>query len=139
MSPDVQCSQKEYTTAHRVTHFIIGLHNFSSGYVIFLTRLQIPRVPIWNTRLHLYRRGPAWTDYLPFQLCQLIVYYTPNGITICIFFLLTRPSKTGKESFLRQILPSDLRFDTYEWNQTKIWMIFQLKSWGVLIWKVGVV
>ena len=35
------------------------------------------------------------------------------------------------ESFLRQIL-RDLRFDTYEWKQTKIWMIFNLKR-GVLI------
>ena len=45
------------------------------------------------------------------------------------------PSKTGKESFLRQILLSDLRFDTYEWKQAKIWMIFKLKSEGVLILK----
>ena len=35
--------------------FFIGLCNFS-------TRLQIPRVPIWNTGLHSYRRrGPAWS------------------------------------------------------------------------------
>ena len=40
---------------HRVPQFFIGLCNFS-------TRLQIPRVPIWNAGLHSYRRGPAWSD-----------------------------------------------------------------------------
>ena len=39
---------------HRAPQFFIGLCNFS-------TRLQIPRVPIWNTGIHLYRRGPAWS------------------------------------------------------------------------------
>ena len=32
------------------------------------------------------------------------------------FFKLTRPSKARKECFLRQILLSDLRLDTYEWK-----------------------
>ena len=71
----------------------------------------------------------------PLQLGQLIMYYTPKKVWPFAFFYLTRSSKTGKESFLRQILLSDLRFDTYEWKQTKIWMIFKLKSWGVLILK----
>ena len=62
------------------------------------------------------------------QLGQLIMYYTPKKVLPFAFFELTRPSKTGKELFLRQILLSDLRFDTYEWKQTKIWMIFKLKS-----------
>ena len=47
------------------------------------------------------------------------VLHPQKGITI-FFFYLTRPSKAGKESFLRQILLSDLRLDTYEWRQTKI-------------------
>ena len=37
-----------------------------------------------------------------------------KGITICLFFKLTRPSKTGKESFLRQNMLSDLKFYTYD-------------------------
>ena len=41
------------------------------------------------------------------------VLHPQKGITICVFLtFLTRPSKTGKESFFRQILLSDLRFDT---------------------------
>ena len=66
------------------------------------------------------------------QLGQLIMYYTPKKVLPFGFLKLTRPSKTGKESFIKQILPSNLRFDTYEWKQTKIWMIFKLKSGGVL-------
>ena len=42
---------------HRVPQFFIGLCNFS-------TRLQIPRVPIWNTGLHLYRRGRRGLSYV---------------------------------------------------------------------------
>ena len=51
---------------HRVTQFFIGLCNFS-------TRLQIPRVTIWNNEIHSYRRGPAWSviyfffNYSPFH------------------------------------------------------------------------
>ena len=56
----------------------------------------------------------------PMQVGQLIMYYTPKeSIIICLFFfLLLRPSKAGKESFLRQILLSDLRLDTYKRKQT---------------------
>ena len=62
--------------------------------------------------------------FSPVQLGQLIMYYTREKVLPFAFFYLTRPSKTGKESFLRQILLSDLRIDTYDWKQTKIWMIF---------------
>ena len=51
--------------------------------------------------------------------CRWASFFPQNGLTLCIF-LLTRPSKAGKESFLRQILLSDLRLDTYERKQTKI-------------------
>ena len=57
------------------------------------------------------------------------VLHPHKGLTNCFFFLLTRPSKAGKESFLRQILLSDLRLDTYEWKQAKIWPTFNLKMW----------
>ena len=50
-----------------------------------------------------------------------------KGITIFVF-LTYQAFKTGKESFLRQILLGDLRLYTYEWKQTKIWMTFKLKS-----------
>ena len=39
---------------HRVPQIFIGSWNFS-------TRLQISRMTIWNTRLHFYPRGPAWS------------------------------------------------------------------------------
>ena len=78
----------------------------------------------------LYRPGAysgqgSWASLLCITT-QKMYYHLP-------FFNL--PSKTGKESFIRQILLSDLRFYTYEWKQTKIWMIFNLKSGGVLILK----
>ena len=62
------------------------------------------------------------------------VLHPQKGITICLF-LTYQAFETGKESFLRQILLSDLRFDTYEWKQTNICMIFKLKSGGVWILK----
>ena len=44
---------------------------------------------------------------------QLIMYYNPKKVLPFGFFnFLTRPAKTGKESFLRQILLSNLRFVT---------------------------
>ena len=46
------------------------------------------------------------------QVGQLIVYYTPKKVITFAFFLLTRPSKAGKESFLRQVLLSDLWVET---------------------------
>ena len=69
------------------------------------------------------------TDWLTctLQLGQIIMYYTPKKVLpFAFFFKLPRPSKTGKESFLRQILLI-LWFDTYESKQTKIWMIFNWK------------
>ena len=57
MSPDVPCCtfcSSGATIYHWVTQILIGLCNLS-------TRLQIPRVTIWNTRLHSYRRGPTWS------------------------------------------------------------------------------
>ena len=62
------------------------------------------------------------------------VLHPQNDITICVSFLTYQAFK-NLEPFLRQILLSDLKFDTHEWKQTKIWMIFQLKCGGVLILK----
>ena len=64
------------------------------------------------------------------QLGQLIMYYTPKRYYHLAFFNLPGLQKPGSDKSL-----SDLRFDTYEWKQTKIWMIFKLKSGGVLILK----
>ena len=47
------------------------------------------------------------------QVSQLIVYYTPKKGLPCAFFLITRSSKAEEESFLRQVLLSDLRLDTW--------------------------
>ena len=52
--------------------------------------------------------GPAYFDLHP-----------RKGLTICIFFSLIRPSKAGKESFIKQILLSDLRLNIYKWKQKK--------------------
>ena len=42
------------------------------------------------------------------QLGQLIMYYTPKKVLPIAFFLkLTKPPKTGKESFTEKFFPSD--------------------------------
>ena len=80
-------------------------------------------------------RETAKKGLLLMQLGQLIMYYTPKKVLPFGFFLTYQAFKNQEGSFIRQILLSDLRFDTYKWKQTKILMIFKLKSGGVLILK----
>ena len=67
------------------------------------------------------------------------VLHPQKGITICVF--LTDQVFKNREGIVSQTnlaWLSDLRFDTYEWKQTKIWMIYLLRSGGVLILNCGV-
>ena len=61
MRKKVQNGTSGATIYHRVTQFYLRVPQFFIGLCNFSTRLQIPRVPIWNTGLHSYRRGPAWS------------------------------------------------------------------------------
>ena len=61
MSKKVKNGTSGATSYHRVTQFYHRVPQFFIGLCNFNTRLQIPRVPIWNTGLHSYRRGPAWS------------------------------------------------------------------------------
>ena len=57
--------------------------------------------------------GPTFISLRVMQVGQLIMYYTPKKVVPFAFFLLARPSKAGRESFLKQILLSELRLDTW--------------------------
>ena len=58
------------------------------------------------------------------------MYYTPKKVLpFALFFNLPGLQKPERNCF------SDRRLDTYEWKQTKVLMIFKLKSLGVLILK----
>ena len=65
------------------------------------------------------------------------VLHPQKDITICIF-LTYQAFKSLEGVVFRQILLSslsDLWLDTYEWKQTKMWILFKLKCGGVLISK----
>ena len=65
---------------------------------------------------------------------SLLCITPQKGITISVF--LTYQAFKNREGIVTQInLAEWFNIGTYEWKQTKIWMIFKLKSWGVLILK----
>ena len=93
-NPMINCGTrwaKKYNTAHRVTQFIFGLCNLSTG-------LQIPRATIWNTGLHAVawkvnhysiNQSKVWNGSLgkkcthkdcTLRFCRIITKYEHQGL-----------------------------------------------------------